>query len=985
MRVIKAKVNVSVWLLLLVWLLILVGPVLTFRFVQNYFLNARFKQSVQKIKPLMLSEMKLLSEDLDETGWLSEKLAGFDQSCGFVTISDEAGQSGPADEFLNARSVHERLEKHLGFNVLAVFSHGADAGNCNTWVRDAEFSQIKDVPGLMLRRFMYFLSRQNEMAIMFPEAFQTPFRGTAADDERNRGIYFENFLQSWFGTIIPLAPEPYRLVKTIASKCGDTGQIYFYYAPARRVKSGRIYNAGGYFAVIRLQDIPEKMILRDILASPFYPELKRGFGFMKSPLPEPEDYSDVGISQFVMHEDRFSLQTIAPEKVIVRLVQKGTIVPDRQVLDRADIPAVEVSVPVEKLHHSLQKYTPLVDQFLILILGLGTLLLVRIFFFGFDQKASFSVKIMVGVVIAFLLPVMSLMLAGAAFYDYKDNADRERLERQLRFRNAYFRSLIDDYCRNIQEETQQLARSLQLLNNNSREVVSAFLSEWIRERPVAGVLYRRLDLELIDLWSPDAIAGKDFRMLRDSMRLMLNSSIEYLLGSTLLTEDVSKITRIMTEGTDNMESNHFLLNSSARLLFLPRLSGETRLSFAMVYRDSVNQRFPAGVLLVDYDAVKLAKHALSEIQAAIRNASDSGKYGFAAAINSGDRLALADSGLAGLEKNHIIRQMTACGQLGSEIVWNRQDADTEIIALTQAEGVLPLILMSMARRSLSSESSVWLPLAYAMIIVFLALLLARIFFVRPALYLAAKLSEVADGNLGVRFLLSSGDEFEVIADECGKMTEGLIEKARMEEYVSSELLEQIRGSVEAEMQPGGERIAATVVFAWAGHLSEGSGAGLESSSLIELFMGVCDTICTQNGGVVDKVIGQTVMMVFREGRHLRDHRVDACHAILQIKSSLENSGAGLVLLAGISSGTLVSGKIGSRTGKLDYTVIGDVVNMAARLKAHSMIFSESTIIASESLADIENDLFVVKPEAEIRIKGKAERCRIFRLKAAGNV
>lgn len=50
-----------------------------------------------------------------------------------------------------------------------------------------------------------------------------------------------------------------------------------------------------------------------------------------------------------------------------------------------------------------------------------------------------------------------------------------------------------------------------------------------------------------------------------------------------------------------------------------------------------------------------------------------------------------------------------------------------------------------------------------------------------------------------------------------------------------------------------------------------------------------------------------------------------------------------------------------------------------------MIFSESTIIASESLADIENDLFVVKSEAEIRIKGKAERCRIFRLKAEGIV
>lgn len=99
-------------------------------------------------------------------------------------------------------------------------------------------------------------------------------------------------------------------------------------------------------------------------------------------------------------------------------------------------------------------------------------------------------------------------------------------------------------------------------------------------------------------------------------------------------------------------------------------------------------------------------------------------------------------------------------------------------------------------------------------------------------------------------------------------------------------------------------------------------------------------IINQNG-IVDKFMGDCIMAVFKGDYHL-DRAVDACIAIRErlqkIEMKEEDEAFRLKVSIGINSGEMVSGNIGSSTLKrLDYTVIGDVVNIAARLQAAATV------------------------------------------------
>ena len=90
------------------------------------------------------------------------------------------------------------------------------------------------------------------------------------------------------------------------------------------------------------------------------------------------------------------------------------------------------------------------------------------------------------------------------------------------------------------------------------------------------------------------------------------------------------------------------------------------------------------------------------------------------------------------------------------------------------------------------------------------------------------------------------------------------------------------------------------------------------------------------GGYVDKFIGDAIMAVFRGDYHL-DRAIDACLAVRKTVEVLPNESGNIFFTPkvsiGINSGEMISGNIGSANlRRLDYTVIGDAVNIAQRLQ-----------------------------------------------------
>jgi adenylate cyclase len=156
------------------------------------------------------------------------------------------------------------------------------------------------------------------------------------------------------------------------------------------------------------------------------------------------------------------------------------------------------------------------------------------------------------------------------------------------------------------------------------------------------------------------------------------------------------------------------------------------------------------------------------------------------------------------------------------------------------------------------------------------------------------------------------------------------------------------------------------------------------------YLSTMTDVIEAHGGFVDKYIGDAIVAVF--GAPLDDphHAGNAVRAALRCAASLGTldrvrSAFGPVRQRiGLNSGEALVGNIGSRR-RFNYTAMGDVVNLAARLEGANRLYG-TTIIASEATEALTGNAFVWRELDAIRVKGRTEVVRIFEpLGVAGEV
>ena len=148
-------------------------------------------------------------------------------------------------------------------------------------------------------------------------------------------------------------------------------------------------------------------------------------------------------------------------------------------------------------------------------------------------------------------------------------------------------------------------------------------------------------------------------------------------------------------------------------------------------------------------------------------------------------------------------------------------------------------------------------------------------------------------------------------------------------------------------------------------------------SMINTYFDVMVKEITAQDGFVDKFIGDAVMAVFRGEYHL-DRAIDAALAVRNRIKKLEageNEKFKPKVSIGIKSGEMISGNIGSASLKrLDYTVIGDTVNTAARLQDAAR---ENQIVISESCYEKVKESFKCVKIGEINMKNKSKPVTVY--------
>ena len=215
---------------------------------------------------------------------------------------------------------------------------------------------------------------------------------------------------------------------------------------------------------------------------------------------------------------------------------------------------------------------------------------------------------------------------------------------------------------------------------------------------------------------------------------------------------------------------------------------------------------------------------------------------------------------------------------------------------------------------------------------------------------------------------------------CAKHCKAIKENNILKMYVDETVL-KFMGSREFESSlMANETVDASIVFidiCSFTSISEHAPADTVVKLLNNYFDVMVKEIIAQ-GGYIDKFIGDAVMAVFRGDYHL-DRAIDACLAVRTKINSLpvledQHSFTPKVSI-GINSGEMISGNIGSASlRRLDYTVIGDVVNTAQRLQSAAV---QDQILIDETCFKKVKESFNCRKVGEVSLKNKSAKMVVY--------
>lgn len=260
---------------------------------------------------------------------------------------------------------------------------------------------------------------------------------------------------------------------------------------------------------------------------------------------------------------------------------------------------------------------------------------------------------------------------------------------------------------------------------------------------------------------------------------------------------------------------------------------------------------------------------------------------------------------------------------------------------------------------------------------------------RPLHSLTLAMNQVADGDLSPRVPITANDELGDLAHHFNDTLEKLSQSQRMRDlfgkYVSREVADRVL-SEGADL--GGETVAATALFADIRDftaLSERLPAQQVVDILNRYYTRMVDVIVAE-GGMVNKFGGDSLLAIFGVPIGQPDHALRAVRAGWQMTRALAEFNAEqaamnlpqLTIGVGISSGEMVAGNIGGNE-RLEYTVIGDPVNLAARLESLTKEWGTPILLSEETERLIQPKTEAIRACQQVRVKGKTQPTLVYEL------
>ncbi len=260
-------------------------------------------------------------------------------------------------------------------------------------------------------------------------------------------------------------------------------------------------------------------------------------------------------------------------------------------------------------------------------------------------------------------------------------------------------------------------------------------------------------------------------------------------------------------------------------------------------------------------------------------------------------------------------------------------------------------------------------------------LLTSLYFTIPIRRLIGATEEIIRGNYAVRLDSNHPDEFATAAIAFNKMATGLAEGRLLSNFVSdsvNELAEQ------DHLSPANtaKTCEVTVLFS--------SIKGFHSLrkdlepekvfALLQAHLSAAVDAVKLHGGEIDKMIEDKVMIVFHQNSLSGSKTAEASvNVAISIRNNLKAS-LGLTTAAGLNSGEAISGVMGAANARLSKTVVGDTVNLAARLAGVSADLAEGGVVVSGKMIGLIEHQFACEKLPISKVKGKTHAVEAYLVK-----
>jgi adenylate cyclase len=259
----------------------------------------------------------------------------------------------------------------------------------------------------------------------------------------------------------------------------------------------------------------------------------------------------------------------------------------------------------------------------------------------------------------------------------------------------------------------------------------------------------------------------------------------------------------------------------------------------------------------------------------------------------------------------------------------------------------------------------------------------------PIKQLVAAAKRISEGDFNIRLKPKSRDEVATLSFAFNDMAKGLEERDRVKEvfnkFHNKEVAEKLMAG---EVKLGGERKNAVIFFSDVRGFTAMS-ESMQPEEVVEMlneYMTEMVAVVRNHHGIIDKYVGDAIMALWGVPIEGENDAYQAVRACLEMRVQLaklnekriSRNQPVLRIGMGVNVGSVIAGNIGSNE-KMEYTVIGDSVNLASRIESMTKTYG-TDLLLSHTLYEKVKDRFIFESCESAMVKGKSQAVEVYKVR-----